>query len=343
MIGPSVLTRILLLTISLVMGCLTQSVAAQGFIVTFADSFSDNLYGRTVYRFGRTNNAVMRSDHNGFNMEAIATPTRLIGMSHSPTEIFFLDWRDNDGQIYFSRVNGDGTPVSDSPIFSFSRFFDVPSTRIYVGLSTIYWGVDGEIAASDLDGNNYRNIYSEEFDSAYCAQVFSVPTLGDQLYIFDGADRDIKIMNLDGTNRTPVGTLRGSFSTSCLAFDGNGSRIYWTDDFGEEIRRANATGGGQSTIITGLDGARDPVFDSTNNKLIWSEFGRIRRSDPDGSNIEDLHTGFSEAPILSYLDDSGLQIYWTVDDTTQRSDLDGDNVEMLFDQFFLGDFEQSLP
>lgn len=336
---PSLMVQLLVWTLLFAVCCISSPVQAQAVIVTYADSIGDNLIGRTIFRFGRIGNDVVRSDYDGFSMETLAEPTRLVGLAHSPAEVFYADWRDDAGQVYFSRVATDGSPISDSPILSFSTLGDVPFARIYAGLSIIYWSVGGEIKASDLDGANFRNIYQGQFNSAYCAEVVSVPGMGDQLFVFDGSDLDIKIMNLDGTDRAPVGTLRGSFSTSCLTFDFNANNLFWADDFGAELRRASASGGSQSTILTGLDGARDPLFDNTNNKILWSESGRIRRANPDGSQVEDLHTGYSEAPTLSYLDDSELKIYWTVDETTYRSDLDGGNVESLFDLFFVSDYE----
>lgn len=68
------------------------------------------------------------------------------------------------------------------------------------------------------------------------------------------------------------------------------------------------------------------------SKIYWTNPQQIRRSDPDGPNIEDLVVGGSFDVGLA-LDQQNDKMYWTdfSNNRVKRSDLNGQNVEILID------------
>ena len=75
------------------------------------------------------------------------------------------------------------------------------------------------------------------------------------------------------------------------------------------------------------------ALDVAGGKLYWTDLGRdkIKRSNLDGSGVEDLVTTGLEAPIGIALDVAGGKLYWTDLGTRkiQRSNLDGSGIEDL--------------
>ena len=102
-----------------------------------------------------------------------------------------------------------------------------------------------------------------------------------------------------------------------------------------ESNTGNNCSSGVSVTVTVSGGTTTPA--PARWKLYWSEWGiesgkeSIRRSNLDGSGIEDLVTAGLDAPGGIALDVSGGKMYWTDWDTDkiQRSNLDGSGVEDL--------------
>ena len=94
---------------------------------------------------------------------------------------------------------------------------------------------------------------------------------------------------------------------------------------GESDTRNNCSSGVRATVTSA------PASQAW--KLYWTEsyHGEIQRSNPDGSDVEDLVTTGLEGPFAIALDVSGGKMYWTDvhTDKIQRSNLDGTGVEDL--------------
>ena len=116
-----------------------------------------------------------------------------------------------------------------------------------------------------------------------------------------------------------------------VALDISDRKMYWTviglrGD--HKIQRSNLDGSGRiEDLVTESRGPRPYVLalDVVGGKMYWIDYeggGKIRRSNLNGSNIENLVTGLAE-PVDIALDVVSGKIYWTNIGKIQRSNLDG--------------------
>lgn len=131
---------------------------------------------------------------------------------------------------------------------------------------------------------------------------------------------EIKIVSDDGVFvRTFVeGATYGMF------YDSANQYLYYTGT-GDSIWRADRDGTNTTQIVSNAgDVVVDLVIDQTNNKIIWTDFNnsRIRRSNLDGTNIEDIVTGVS-TPHGMQIDQTSGYIYWSGDQQIYRANLNG--------------------
>ena len=135
----------------------------------------------------------------------------------------------------------------------------------------------------------------------------------------------------------PVGDSTAAFhnpNPHGIALDVAGGKMYWTDDSGNKIQRANLNGSNIETLIAhGLDDPYGIALDVAGGKMYWADEGanRIQRANLNGSNIETLVSHGLDDPHGIALDVAGGKMYWTDDgaDRIQRANLDGSNVETL--------------
>lgn len=64
--------------------------------------------------------------------------------------------------------------------------------------------------------------------------------------------------------------------------------LYWTEEGAGNIWRSNTDGTDAQVIVSGLNFPRGIAYDAVNQKLYWTEFDSVKRSDPDGANVEVL-------------------------------------------------------
>jgi hypothetical protein len=93
--------------------------------------------------------------------------------------------------------------------------------------------------------------------------------------------------------------------------------LYWTDNFGGDIHRANLDGTDVSApLVTGLTTPRGIALDLAASRIYWTEAfpSTISRAGLDGSNPElvlDDATGVDESYGI-YIDPAGpAKLYWT--------------------------------
>jgi len=118
-------------------------------------------------------------------------------------------------------------------------------------------------------------------------------------------------------------------------------RLYWSqEDFTHSggtsrIGRVDLDGSNSTPILTVADlpiGAMGNALDSTNLKMYWTErWGKIKRSNFDGTNLEELVTG-QTVPWNLALDVGNAKMYWTEysGHTVKRANLDGSSIETLY-------------
>jgi sugar lactone lactonase YvrE len=149
---------------------------------------------------------------------------------------------------------------------------------------------------------------------------------------------------LDGTGAKEILTIRDA-EPHGIALDVPGNMMYWVEHLSGKIRRANLDGSGVEEFPYGLSGPRGIALDVAGGKIYWAEEGgdgkiywaeeggdgdpRIRRSNLDGTGVENLvTTGLSSTTEIE-LDVPGGKMYWADHGTSrvQRSNLDGSEVE----------------
>ncbi|MCH7849796.1 MAG: thrombospondin type 3 repeat-containing protein, partial [Planctomycetes bacterium] len=123
-----------------------------------------------------------------------------------------------------------------------------------------------------------------------------------KMYWADSGFDTINRANLDGTDDELL--IQRQESTNIpydIAIDPRGGTMYFTDRFANDLFRANLDGTNVQVLVDGPTGGaaassgpqpRGLAIDFQNNKLYWAdEFDRvIRRSNLDGTNIEDVLT-----------------------------------------------------
>ncbi len=106
-------------------------------------------------------------------------------------------------------------------------------------------------------------------------------------------------------------------------------KIYWTTmTYPHFIKRANLDGSNSERLVTKGPEALGIALNLVGGKVYWTEdYGRIRRADLDGSNVEDLLEGVGAENIT--LDAERGKMYWASATRIQRADLDGSDAKTL--------------
>ncbi len=191
--------------------------------------------------------------------------------------------------------------------------------------TNIYWTdyTTDIIQKSDLDGNNTSTV-----TTAAASRGLFIDELNGYIYYTDNDDDKIIRKDLDGNN--PVDLVStGSSTFLYLVVDVAGGKMYWSDtESGKDhISRANLDGTGQEVIYTAAsDNINGIALDFVNNKLYWTQqvANNIRKSDFDGTNVENVITGLNN-PYGIALDVNNNYMYWTDfgDDKVYRATLSG--------------------
>jgi hypothetical protein len=100
--------------------------------------------------------------------------------------------------------------------------------------------------------------------------------------------------------------------------------MYWTDYFGNDIRRANLDGTGQKTLVTGLSTPVGIALDFSAGLMYWAERGGfIRRANLDGSGQQILVQQAGDAVGIALVLSAGLMYWGDGTGSIQRANLDG--------------------
>lgn len=148
------------------------------------------------------------------------------------------------------------------------------------------------------------------------------------ILVSDGSS--IKLYNDDGTNETTLieEASYGMFYESIL------QKLYYVGP-GQSIRKAERDGTNVQTIVSSAGtNVVDVVVDIVNSKIIWTDYddALIKRSNLDGSNIENLVTGVS-FPHGLIIDIGGSYIYWAGLGEIYRAGLDGSSPTPIITDF----------
>ena len=133
----------------------------------------------------------------------------------------------------------------------------------------------------------------------------------------------------NATNGTAVGNVGAVDPDPEKSF----SKIYWTDTFDNQVKRANLDGSGMETLIGGLNTPAGIAVDYAGGKLYFADTGsnRIYRANLDGSGLQAIVTSGLATPVSLKVDSANGKLYWADSGTAkiQRANLDGTGVQDL--------------
>ncbi|MFQ5571639.1 MAG: FlgD immunoglobulin-like domain containing protein, partial [Rhodothermales bacterium] len=184
----------------------------------------------------------------------------------------------------------------------------------------MYFSTARAIQRANMDGSMREDLVTSIISSP--KDIIFVPAVN-KIYWVDFQALKIQRSDPDGTNVEDMIFTEYNPRSITAA----GSKIYWSE--GGRKKRANYDGTNVETLVDASlsDGL---AIDLNGGKMYWTEFnsGSVRRSNLDGSNIEDVITGLS-FPTDVALDSNGGKLYLTNGDQVQRANLDGSSLETL--------------
>jgi len=254
--------------------------------------------GGTLYWAGWVDGTVRRADLDGSNPTSLSFGRNFAGRIALDEGREAVYWPAPEGVI--QRANVDGTGVTDlTPADPFIAAQDVAYDPVS---DKIYWtviGNGGEVRRADVDGAN-----PETLASGLGASLADIVVNGSEGKVYwlnendASGNRSIQRANVDGTGVETFYTPGGNDVIRSLAIDG--PNLYWVLNFDVVQRVDLSTLSGIEDIITRPSEVLQAVTVG-DGKVYWSfsagAEGTVRRSDLDGTNVEDVITGIPASSI----------------------------------------------
>jgi len=267
---------------------------------SFNNSITLNIHGITnrlvsIYWTDPGSNKIQRSNSNGSKIEDIIDTDLItplgIDIDSSSRKIYWLD----DGISKLQRSNLDGTSIQDLVVSGISGSIGIAIDRT---INKIYWTDDTSnvIKRSDFNGSNVETIVS----GLENAVSIAIDTINDKVYITNGpsglGSGLISRFDPDGSNIEIV--ISGLNSPRGIDVNSRDDQVFWIDDNGNSIHRANSSGILEQILVSGLTDATELSLDINNGKLYWIDQTEaiIRRMNFNGTNIEDIITSGLVSP-----------------------------------------------
>ena len=194
----------------------------------------------------------------------------------------------------------------------------------------IYWtekinNTRGKIQRANMNGSNLEVV--KRLTSV--VKSMAIDTIRGKIYVANIWGK-IQRLNLDGSN-FQSNFITNSKSSDNITIDTENSKIYWSE--GVNLKRANLNGSNPQNIAKGS--GRLTGIAIAGGKVYWTETatasaagGKIRRANPNGSNIERLITTNRSVPLGIAVDFKERKLYWTNSGgKVRRADLNGSNVQ----------------
>jgi hypothetical protein len=130
----------------------------------------------------------------------------------------------------------------------------------------------------------------------------------------------------------------GALVSGLTAVDARATRVYWASENPAAIHRAFDDGFDVETVISTeiIGDVKDLVVDYDGGKIYFVDSvsggsdNRIRRSNLDGSGIEDLAFFGEGVPTQIALDLGDAKLYWTLQAEVWRSNVDGTSPGLIY-------------
>ena len=155
----------------------------------------------------------------------------------------------------------------------------------------------GKVQSLGVDGSNFQPNLVTGLDAP---QELAVDAAGGKIYWIEQVDDSngrIQRADLDGKNVKLVKNLTSVLTG--LAVDTANGKLYLTNARGK-VQQMDVDGRNfQSDLITGLNAPQGIVVDAAAGKIYWTEAGRIRRANLDGTNRQNVVTGLGTPASLS--------------------------------------------
>lgn len=234
--------------------------------------------------------AIMRANLDGSNVSTLVTGGNrssflsgisLLSIDRPSGKMYWMDYP------LIERANLDGSNIET--IIDINAVFQPPPTTIVVSDERLYWAnfSSGKLFRSDLDGSHVETVIQ---GLGFFGPAYSIAVVGQQFY-WSTWYRILRI-NFDGSEIAAIYDHSVITPASHLALAGG--KIYWTQP-SNAIFRANFDGSNRELLVQG-SGFSGLSADVTIGKVYWSESGRIKRINLDGSNVETV----SNRPYLVY-------------------------------------------
>src|ERR1043165_274526 len=249
-----------------------------------------------------------------------------------------LNFTDPDGNS-IRRIHDDGTGLQTLINTGGGvRGVDVDQAHNY-----IYWTDTDNfvIRPAHFDGSGQQDLINSGL--AFPAALRLSPASG-KFYWGDASNDEIRRANLDGTTPEFVGSTpfhRG------LALDNVNSKIYWTTSITPStgrIMKSNLDGSSPQVVVSSPAASFKPgnlALDLTGGKIYWTDqiLNSVRRSNLDGTNIQDLLVTALGSPKGITLDLAGGKVYWGQDIDNEgsvtgqiyKANLDGSGRQLIAD------------
>ena len=303
---------------------------------------------------------IQRANLDGSNIENLIPPeigSPLSGIALDPTK----------GRIYWADRSERAILRADLNGSNVKNLFTRSPPPLFITLdafrSKMYWAAYGQangidassIYRADLDGSNVENVVGTKAGS----REFILDVEGGKIYwqrldihpSWEGATDFILRADLDGSNVEVVASALSAERKLPGLLAISRGKMYWSGE--STIYRTELDGSNAEVLVTvAPDGSLWIFLDIAGGKMYyWIEdndsvsqgskriSGIIRRTDLDGSNVEDLldvvRAPWYFDPALEVV---GGKIYWInshvedesyISTTILRADLDGSNVEVL--------------
>ena len=190
----------------------------------------------------------------------------------------------NRGRIRRANLNGTNVElIRELTSVPQGLALDTTNGKLYLTNS------QGRVQQMNLDGSGFQPNLIVNLNAP---QGIAVDTAGGKVYWTEQtSDRSgrIRRADLNGSNVQLVQELTSV--PQGLALDTTNGKLYLTNSWGK-VQQMNLDGSGfQPNLIVNLNAPQGIAVDVAGDKIYWTEEGKIRRANLDGSNRQDVATG----------------------------------------------------